>query len=210
MIEVEIKLQLTKQSAAQIEEKLVQMGFSYEDTIIQEDRYYDNEDSFIRQSGQALRLRSIKNEKRESETVITFKGKKLDQISMTRQELETSVGNPEVLDGILQALLFHVIPPVVRKTRKEFTRKTSNLHLSQGNQKYIETTDKGEIPEVEMHACIDHVDGLGDFLELEIMAEEEKRESALGVIENLLHTLGYRLEDTSTNSYLSMLQGVVD
>lgn len=203
MIEVEIKLKITKQPVDQLEEMLTSAGFVYRETIVQEDRYYDNTDSFVRRSGQALRLRNIQEENGKQETVITFKGKKLDGISMTRQELETTVGELTVLDEILQALQFHVVPPIVRKTRKEYV-----LNVDHANECEELNGKNKEVK--EMHACVDLVEGLGAFLELEIMAEEDNRKTALDKIESMLQSLGYSLEETSTNSYLSMLQGVVD
>ena len=55
-------------------------------------------------------------------------------------------------------------------------------------------------------ACVDAVTNLGDYLELEIIVdEEEKREAALDQLEQILHTLGYSMQDTTRTSYLSML-----
>ena len=59
----------------------------------------------------------------------------------------------------------------------------------------------------QVTACLDRVDGLGDFLELEILVErEEERDAAVGRIEDILGHLGYLLSDTTRTSYLSMLQ----
>ena len=58
-----------------------------------------------------------------------------------------------------------------------------------------------------MTACVDQVKDLGDFLELEILIEEdENKENALQQIEIILWRLGYTLKDTTRTSYLSMLQ----
>ncbi len=55
--------------------------------------------------------------------------------------------------------------------------------------------------------CLDRVHGLGEFLELEILADsEEKKDAALGQIEKILNSLGYQISDTVQMSYLSMLQ----
>lgn len=56
-------------------------------------------------------------------------------------------------------------------------------------------------------ACLDQVEGLGDFLELEVIAEQEsEREEILSRMEDLLAILGYHMSDTVQTSYLSMLQ----
>ena len=56
-------------------------------------------------------------------------------------------------------------------------------------------------------ACVDQVEGLGSFLELELLVEtEEDRPEALKKIEAILHDLDCRMEDTTRYSYLYMLQ----
>ena len=55
-------------------------------------------------------------------------------------------------------------------------------------------------------ACADMVKGLGDYLELEVIADsDEKKEQALEQIEEILQILGYSMQDTTRTSYLSML-----
>lgn len=203
MVEVEVKLKID--SAEIIEKKLLAQGFSFQEAYFQEDKYFDSKDGEIRKGGQALRLRVIRavdsldkenpeqpsqedRKQVQKETVcITYKGEKLDSVSMTRQELETWVADKEVMEKILGALGFHAVPPSVKKTRREFLLSHCN-----------------------MHACLDDVEGLGAFLELEVMAEEKDRTTAMEKIERMLQVLGYELSDTGTNSYLSMLQGIED
>ena len=49
------------------------------------------------------------------------------------------------------------------------------------------------------------------FLELEILVEsEEKKDTALGQIKDILNSLGYQVSDTVQTSYLSMLQRKAD
>lgn len=56
-------------------------------------------------------------------------------------------------------------------------------------------------------ACLDQVEGLGAFLELEVIAEQEsERKKILSKMEDLLAILGYHMSDTVQTSYLSMLQ----
>lgn len=195
MIEVEVKLPID--SAERIESKLLNMGFICKKTITQEDRYYDNKEGMIRGTGQALRLRCV-----DDDCCITYKGQKLDSVSMTRQELETSVGDKDVMDGILRQLGFEVVPPKVKKLRREFSMVWAGTVPA--------VTEAIPVREYDMHACLDQVEDLGDFLELEIMAEENDRMNALAEIERVLNELGYKMSDTTTNSYLSMLQGIED
>ena len=54
--------------------------------------------------------------------------------------------------------------------------------------------------------CLDQVERLGDFLELEVIAEQEsERKEILSKMEDLLAILGYHMSDTVQTSYLSML-----
>lgn len=185
MTEVEIKLPI--QNTEKIISALTSIGFVQDSIIEEKDVYFDNVHEQIRKNGEALRIRQIHNpETGETESVITFKGKKLDKISMTRQELETGISDAETGIRILEALGFFPVSPKVVKTRRSY-------HWN------------------EMNACVDQVRDLGDFLELEIVTEENAdRENALAKIEEILNQLGYQRSDTTRTSYLSMLQNRED
>lgn len=181
MIEVEIKLPVLDLEI--IREKLTQIGFQESGYEREQDTYYDNAAEDIRTGGQALRIRETTNLITGKATAqINFKGKKLDQVTVTRQELETGIADGETGRQILEAIGFHRVMPEVIKERRELKRD-------------------------EMTACLDQVAGLGSFLELEIMAEKEAdRDVAMEQIEAVLSQLGYRVSDTVRSSYLSMLQ----
>ena len=67
--------------------------------------------------------------------------------------------------------------------------------------------DRTMLQKENVTACLDNVYGLGEFLELEILADsEEQKGAALDRIENILNDLGYQISDTVRTSYLSMLQ----
>lgn len=181
MIEVEIKLPVPDLDT--VREKLTHIGFQESGYEREQDTYYDNAAEDIRTGGQALRIRETVNLLTGKSTAqINFKGKKLDQITVTRQELETDIADGETGRQILEAIGFHRVMPEVIKERRE---------LKRGG----------------MTACLDQVTGLGSFLELEVMAEtEEDRDAAMKQIEAVLSQLGYQVTDTVRSSYLSMLQ----
>lgn len=187
MIEVEIKLPLRRQEKTEetgrIAEVLCSMGFRKAARFRQRDTYFDNEAGEIRGGGKALRIRETEDLMKGIVTAeLNFKGPRMDQVSMTRQELETEVGQAETGRRILAALGFSPVLPEVVKERTEYRRE-------------------------EITAALDRVEGLGDFLELEIMADEETENGkVLQKLEALLGKLGYRMSDTVTRSYLSMLQ----
>ena len=187
MIEVEVKLPLRRQEKTEetgrIAEVLCSMGFRKAARFRQRDTYFDNEAGEIRGGGKALRIRETEDLIRGVVTAeLNFKGPRMDQVSMTRQELETEVGQAETGRRILAALGFSPVLPEVVKERTEYRRK-------------------------EITAALDRVEGLGDFLELEILADEETENGkVLQKLEELLGELGYQMGDTVTRSYLSMLQ----
>lgn len=181
MIEVEIKLPIKDREKT--EALLKKEDFEFYRHLSEKDYYFDNAEAGIRTNNQALRVRVSKNlETDETESFITFKGKKLDHVSMTRPEYESGVEKPEIIMTILHALGYSSKNSEVIKERKVLRRE-------------------------KMSACIDKVQGLGSFLELElVIGEGEERELALKEIEKVLEKTGYKLEDTVQTSYLTMLQ----
>ena len=188
MIEVEVKLPLRQRDNAEketdrIASALCGMGFRKAARFRQRDSYFDNAAGEIRAGGKALRIRETEDLLQGRVTAeLNFKGPRMDQVSMTRQELETEVGQAETGRQILAALGYFPVPPEVVKERTEYRREN-------------------------ITACLDRVEGLGDFLELEIIVPEpEGATAALRRLEALLGELGYQMSDTVTRSYLSMLQ----
>lgn len=110
---------------------------------------------------------------------LTYKGKKLDAKSKTRKEVEVEVADLEKMEDILLSLGFKRTLRV-HKTREEY-------HLD------------GAV------VCLDRVDGLGDFVELETMAVDE---SAIAERRDWLIDTMRRLGvkgDLIRESYLEML-----
>ena len=182
MIEVEVKLRIDNRSS--VEELLMAQGFELGKRLKETDTYFDGGLYGIKKSGQALRVRKTVDYMTGAEkSELNYKGAKIDTVSMARQELETEVIDGEVVTKILEAIGFHKAEPRVTK------------------QRWLMSRD-------DMHACLDEVEGLGSFLELEIMVEDEgNRPEALARIEETLEKLGYTMKDTTRVSYLGQLQG---
>lgn len=178
-IEVEIKLKIHDRD--KLIEDLRDAGFKQGDLVSESDIYYTSRYHDFEKLDEALRIRSIQNlSTGEKSSVITFKGAKTDSRSMTRKELETEVGDPQIAREILESIGFIPVPEV-EKERQHF-------------HKYRIT------------ACVDRVKNLGDYLELEkIVDMEEERAEALQELEAVLRRLGYSMEDTTRTSYLGML-----
>ena len=181
MIEVEVKLPV--EDLNEIKRNLVKIGFEESSCIEERDTYFDNQQGDIRAKDEALRVRETKDYRTgKIRAQINFKGKRLDAGTMTREELETGVENGEISRKILQAIGYIPVAPEVIKERIMLRRES-------------------------VTACLDNVRGLGEFLQLEILADSKKqKDAALGQIENILNNLGYQISDTVRTSYLSMLQ----
>jgi len=115
----------------------------------------------------------------DGQAVLTYKGPKLDGISKTRKEFETPVDEAPTIE-ILHALGFSEAG-VVRKKREVFKA--------------------GEIT-----VCLDAVEGLGEFLEVEIVAENENElETSRTKLFELLKEFGAGEKDSIRTSYLEMV-----
>ena len=180
MVEVEVKIPVGDLNEVRV--YLQKAGFVHAGSRIEKDTYFDGGINGIRKSGQALRVRQILDcDTGEKKAEINFKGKKIDSVSMSRPEYETTVGDGEIAGKILlEAGFFPVKPSVIKKREM----------LVCG----------------EMTACLDEVEGLGTFLELEILADDESgRAPALRKIEAILTGMGRTMEDTTRVSYLTQL-----
>jgi adenylate cyclase class 2 len=112
-------------------------------------------------------------------SVLTYKGPKLDKVSKTRVEIETPV------DGTATAKIFHSLgfleAGAVRKKRDIFRA--------------------GEII-----VCLDAVEGLGEFLEVELDVEDKKDlESSRAELFKFLSQFGLSEKDSIRTSYLEMV-----
>lgn len=93
--------------------------------------------------------------------MLTYEGPKIDVVSKTREELETALGDAEYGTKILEKLGFRVIG-AVRRVRKNFKLESFKV-------------------------CLDRVDGLGEFVEVECEGGEvgELHNSALKILRKL-------------------------
>lgn len=150
MIEVEIKLPLFRRSVT--ERTLTAFGFKPGNLVKESDFYFTSDFHDFMKTDEALRIRTCDNfNTRETASFLTYKGAKLDTVSTTRKELETRIDDAETTREILISLGYKRLYPV--------TKLRQYYH-------------KGM-----MTACVDQVEGLGSFLELEILVNtlEEKR-----------------------------------
>jgi adenylate cyclase, class 2 len=115
----------------------------------------------------------------DDHSVLTYKGPKLDKVSKTREEFEIPI-EEATFTKILHALGF-TEAGTVRKSREVF--------------------EAGEIT-----ISFDSVESLGEFLEVEIMAEsEEELETARQKLFELLKQFGFGEKNSIRVSYLEMV-----
>jgi len=184
MVEVEIKAKLGEADSADIQkviERLGKDGFTEDGVYLEEDIYFNAPDRDFMLTDEALRIRITEDAvKGEKSTFITYKGKKLDGISKTRNEYETSVGDEKTMADLLKALGYR-FKRIVKKTRRQFV--------------------KGGIS-----VCLDDVEDLGVYIELETMADTADGHTK--IVERLLEQLdrlGVDRAGLTTKSYLELL-----
>ena len=164
MYEYEIKLPIT--APEDLAARLAALGFEKAGTIREEDvsRTVNLEDA-LKQAGLALRLRKSTDlaDSRLTAT-LNFKGQRMDSRTMSRPEYETVVADPAAAAGILTGLGYVLAAPVIKE--RQYFRKAA------------------------VTACIDTVEGLGTYLELEILSETaQAHDACLARLDDLLREL---------------------
>lgn len=179
-IEVEVKIPIEDFESVYL--RLGEAGFVHTRTRKEEDVYFNSLYYDLKERDKALRIRrTIDLETKRRWAELNCKGPKLDTVSMSRKEVEIPIEDPDAMESILNEIGFLKVEHSVEKLRYYFMKD-------------------------RVTAALDRVEGLGDFLELEIMEQGEAvREQCLEEIEGLMETLGYKMQDTVRRSYLSML-----
>ena len=171
MIEVEIK---ASAGGSDVAGKLNELGAIFEKKVGQIDSYYNAPHRDFGTTDEALRLRE-----QGSRVYLTYKGKKLDQLSKTRKEVEVEVSDRAKMEDIIISLGFKKTLDVI-KERQIYHYKGAEI-------------------------CLDHLEGLGDFVEVEMQAENmdtvgQKRDEVIAI----LREIGVK-GDLIRASYLEMI-----
>ncbi len=186
MLEIELKAALDGVDEAALVGRLAALGFSLSYECREEDTYYNGVDRDFRKTDEALRVREHEQDGRV-DARLTYKGPKTDARSQTRAELETDVGSAETLRAILDALGYLRVL-TVKKTRRGCV----------GSGAYA-----------GVNLCLDEVDGLGAFIELEYPSPDDgpetERESRVSQLLSLLSLLGVPDRNLTRRSYLELL-----
>jgi adenylate cyclase class 2 len=149
--------------------------------VRQSDQYFQHPARDLRTTGEAFRLR-----RSGDENCLTYKGPRVDSSTKTRREIEVPMSHGDDAARLALELLTALgFTPagVVTKSRSPWT------FVWQGR---------------EFCACIDNVDGLGEYLELETLANPDDlsaaRQDLLALAEKL------QLRNPEHRSYLNLLQ----
>lgn len=105
MIEAELKAALLPAQAKALPDALRALGFTEAGTVQETDLYLNGNDRDFRRTDEALRLRTVQTlPEGGAQTLITYKGPKIDAQSSSRLELETSVEDFETMKKLLLSL----------------------------------------------------------------------------------------------------------
>jgi adenylate cyclase class 2 len=169
MLEVEVKSRIDLSYAREVLEGLDAKFLEAEEHF---DIYYNAPHCDFAETDEALRIRSVNGRQ-----VLTYKGKKLDDITKSREEIQTHV-EAEAMIQILERLGFKETARV-QKVRDVF--KIGDITL-----------------------CLDEVGSLGQFIEFEIISDADMEESKKRIFV-MMEKFGLKPEDSIRKSYLELV-----
>ena len=184
MYEVELKFAVSERAA--LERRLVELGGQLAEPQEQVDRYFAHPCRDFAQTDEALRLRRVGDS-----VAITWKGPRIDAATKTRREIE--------LNLVPLSATLHAAP-----TLSSWTELLEAL----GFRRVLEVAKRRQPVRLvwqgaEVNVALDTVAELGEFLELEIMAEQGEVPAARACLESLAQELG--LGATERRSYLELI-----
>jgi adenylate cyclase class 2 len=177
---LEVEQKFWVDSLAAFRELLVHRGATLGETVLQIDEYFAHPSRNFAQTDEALRIRRVGDQ-----NFITYKGPRLDSATKTRREIELPVSSGEAGFHALEELLVALGFTPVAAVRKQ--RQTAQL--VRNDQAIL--------------VALDHVEGLGEFVELEMEASVATVDSARDLIAALARELG--LLRAERRSYLELL-----
>ena len=178
MLEVEVRYRTADRDA--VIARLIEWGAVLAADRVDVDHYFNPPDRELKDSDEAFRLRRIGDS-----NCLTYKGPRIDAETKSRTEIEVPLGEGDDaaadMERMLLALKYRPVV-VVRKQRLVYRLERSGF---------------------PMEVCFDDVELVGPFVELEILAPEEKYEAAKSVLLSTAAELG--LTEKETRSYLGMV-----
>ena len=192
MIEVEIKVKISDPEV--LRNKLKDHGGMYKLSLYHEDTYFNMPEGLIdfKETDEALRLmKSVEINKFDNPMekivnyYITYKGKKIDITTKTREEIDVKIDDIEKIRDMLKLLGFQEIF-TVKKERELFEFEFQTYHIE---------------------ALIDYIPILKQyFIEVEYLEESsENLNSSKEVLFEFLNLFGIKKEESIRKSYLELI-----
>ena len=192
MIEVEIKIQIS--DPISMRKKFESNYGSYKFSLLHEDTYYNMPKGLrdFKETDEALRLRksikfnkNSKNKDTKTDYFLTYKGKKIDTLTKTREEIDIKIENIEKMKEIFGLLGFQEVL-TVKKERELFLFQYKNYNIE---------------------ALIDFLPALGQyFVEVEYLSDSKKEiEESREMLFEFLDLFGIHKEDSIKKSYLELI-----
>jgi adenylate cyclase class 2 len=178
LLEIEMKCPVAEFGPVQA--RLREWGAHADTPLHEADHYFNAPDRDFAQTDEALRVRRIGHVSR-----VTYKGPKRQAVTKTRTEIEVPLAEGDQAADDFCRLLTHLGYRPVAVVRKE----RICYHLRREG--------------FELEVCLDDVDEVGHFVEVEIVAPEETRGRAEEVLLGVVSALG--LTTSERRSYLEML-----
>ncbi|NLV98602.1 MAG: class IV adenylate cyclase [Clostridiaceae bacterium] len=186
MLEIELKAFVDTEFFQDLEKKILAQNFYFVQMLEESDHYFNAPDRNFAESDEALRIREQRSGLSE-QTMLTYKGAKVDPLSNTRVEIETKISNAADMQRILNSLGYKSVLTVEKK-RREF---------------------RGTAEFSQVNICLDQLAGLGSFIEIEYCAEsdisQKEGESIRDRLLSLLDLLGIPRANLTRKSYLELL-----
>ncbi len=168
MLEIEAKAKI--KNKREIKRRILQAGGEYLRTETQDDAYFAHPERDFRATDEAVRIRTVGDE-----YFLTYKGKKLEYQTKTREEIEIRIEEGKAMAEILERLGFSLAGNVI-KTRDYYSLEN-------------------------YWVAVDEVFGLGPFIEIEKQADSYEPEEFIELFERL----GIDQTQMERRSYLELL-----
>lgn len=170
---LEIEIKVRLPDISKVRDRILACGGIHTETLTEHDSYYNAPHRDFGVTDEALRLRET-----DTKTTVTYKGPKNTILgSKVREELNLEISDPKIFDQIITSLGF--IPVAVVRKRREYYQ-------------YQEFT-----------ISLDQVEDLGDFVEIELITDNDA-EKAAACVDQAAKEMGVTGERI-TLSYLELL-----
>lgn len=184
MKEIELKAQYDSSKRPDLEQYLKEQGFQEVCSFNQQDEYFNHPERDFRITDEALRIRREQHAGKAAYCSLTYKGPNTSHIGQSRRELETRVKDEQKMRQILQALGFHSVAEV-KKRRKEYKKE-------------------------DLTVCLDELDGLGSYVEIEVVLPETETGSDSNTenrLREFLSELSFIRPANEPLTYLELVMG---